>query len=113
MLRCFATFGASFGLALPVNTIRLSKAIASVSQSRRNLAGEEGFEPSNAGIKIRCLNQLGDSPSVPLLLHSQGMSHQPLRHESLHRARQLVDHPPRGLALAEGGENACARSRHS
>jgi hypothetical protein len=26
------------------------------------LAGEEGFEPSNAGIKIRCLNQLGDSP---------------------------------------------------
>ena len=28
------------------------------------LAGEEGFEPSNAGIKIRCLNQLGDSPPV-------------------------------------------------
>jgi hypothetical protein len=28
------------------------------------LAGEEGFEPSNAGIKIRCLNQLGDSPAV-------------------------------------------------
>ena len=27
------------------------------------LAGEEGFEPSNAGIKIRCLNQLGDSPT--------------------------------------------------
>lgn len=27
-----------------------------------NMAGEEGFEPSNAGIKIRCLNQLGDSP---------------------------------------------------
>ena len=26
------------------------------------MAGEEGFEPSNAGIKIRCLNQLGDSP---------------------------------------------------
>jgi hypothetical protein len=26
------------------------------------LAGEEGFEPSHAGIKIRCLNQLGDSP---------------------------------------------------
>ena len=25
-------------------------------------AGEEGFEPSHAGIKIRCLNQLGDSP---------------------------------------------------
>ncbi len=25
-------------------------------------AGEEGFEPSNAGIKIRSLNRLGDSP---------------------------------------------------
>ena len=29
----------------------------------RKMAGEEGFEPSNAGIKIRCLNQLGDSPT--------------------------------------------------
>ena len=28
----------------------------------RVVAGEEGFEPSHAGIKIRCLNQLGDSP---------------------------------------------------
>ena len=27
-------------------------------------AGEEGFEPSHAGIKIRCLNQLGDSPTI-------------------------------------------------
>ncbi len=27
------------------------------------LAGEEGFEPSHAGIKIQCLNQLGDSPT--------------------------------------------------
>ena len=30
-------------------------------------AGEEGFEPSHAGIKIRCLNQLGDSPIKPVL----------------------------------------------
>ena len=29
----------------------------------RNLAGVEGFEPANAGIKIRCLNQLGDTPT--------------------------------------------------
>src|SRR5438445_8086041 len=29
------------------------------------MAGEEGFEPSNAGIKIRCLDQLGDSPTQP------------------------------------------------
>ena len=28
------------------------------------MAGEEGFEPSNGGIKIRCLNQLGDSPAL-------------------------------------------------
>ena len=28
-----------------------------------HLAGEEGLEPSHAGIKIRCLNQLGDSPT--------------------------------------------------
>jgi hypothetical protein len=27
------------------------------------MAGEEGLEPSNAGIKIQCLNQLGDSPT--------------------------------------------------
>jgi hypothetical protein len=27
------------------------------------VAGEEGLEPSHAGIKIQCLNQLGDSPT--------------------------------------------------
>ena len=27
------------------------------------MAGEQGFEPWYAGIKIRCLNQLGDSPT--------------------------------------------------
>ena len=32
-------------------------------QSRDWLAGAEGIEPSNAGIKIQCLNQLGDSPT--------------------------------------------------
>jgi hypothetical protein len=31
------------------------------------LAGEEGFEPSNAGIKIQCLNRLGDSPTQPIV----------------------------------------------
>ena len=34
------------------------------------LAGEEGFEPSHAGIKIQCLNQLGDSPRRPLLYYT-------------------------------------------
>ncbi len=36
--------------------------------TREFLAGEEGLEPSNAGIKIRCLNQLGDSPTQLLVL---------------------------------------------
>ena len=27
------------------------------------MAGEEGLEPSHVGIKIRCLDQLGDSPT--------------------------------------------------
>ena len=31
--------------------------------SYQNLAGVEGVEPANAGIKIRCLNQLGDTPT--------------------------------------------------
>ncbi len=30
----------------------------------KNLAEEEGLEPSDAGIKTQCLNQLGDSPIV-------------------------------------------------
>jgi hypothetical protein len=33
------------------------------------LAGKEGFEPSHAGIKIRCLNQLGDFPIYLILCH--------------------------------------------
>src|SRR5215470_19377167 len=45
-------------------------------QAGRELAGEVGFEPTNAGIKIRCLNQLGDSPTVEPLLGSKGMSFQ-------------------------------------
>ena len=39
---------------------RASVAGASVE---RDLAGEEGLEPSHVGIKIRCLDQLGDSPT--------------------------------------------------
>ena len=40
------------------------------------MAGEEGLEPSHAGIKIRCLNQLGDSPSVLNLSNAQRMDRQ-------------------------------------
>ena len=35
------------------------------------LAGEKGFEPLHAGIKIQCLNQLGDSPTRVGDLHHQ------------------------------------------
>ena len=31
---------------------------------QRDLAGEEGFEPSHAGIKIQCLKPLDDSPTL-------------------------------------------------
>jgi hypothetical protein len=34
-----------------------------VTRAIKYLAGEEGLEPSHAGIKIQCLNQLGDSPT--------------------------------------------------
>ncbi len=79
MLRWCATALARLGFALPVNTIRLSGTIcicgALPAQTHwlafigsPNLAGEEGFEPSSAGIKIRCLNQLGDSPKLDCYL---------------------------------------------
>ena len=57
------------GFALPVNTTGveqhgyLSGCGRCRATSARDLAGEEGLEPSHAGIKIRCLNQLGDSPT--------------------------------------------------
>src|SRR5438128_736239 len=36
------------------------------SSGKETLAGEQGFEPWYAGIKIQCLNQLGDSPTLKL-----------------------------------------------
>ena len=41
----------------------VSGVAAALGSGKQFLAEEEGFEPSNAGIKIRCLNQLGDSPT--------------------------------------------------
>ena len=74
--RCDAISCASAGLALPVNSTVLNST-CTPSRRRRDgrrlsaggtgieedLAGEEGLEPSHVGIKIRCLNQLGDSPT--------------------------------------------------
>ena len=41
--------------------------LAEIPPVVNSVAGEEGFEPSHAGIKIRCLNQLGDSPIYPAI----------------------------------------------
>ena len=55
-------------ISKPLNKGTEQKALARTrcgrpSQGPKNLAGVEGFEPANAGIKIRCLNQLGDTPT--------------------------------------------------
>ena len=53
-------------------------------QSSVVLAGDVGFEPTNAGIKIRCLNQLGESPTIHALHQTiQGMLLQPLNQTAL------------------------------
>src|SRR5439155_12182778 len=67
--RCVAISWASDGLALPVNSTVLNSTSISGGAARtgvlrmEDLAGEEGLEPSHVGIKIRCLDQLGDSPT--------------------------------------------------
>ncbi|SBP87720.1 hypothetical protein THIARS_60433 [Thiomonas delicata] len=71
----YRLLGLPFGGAQPAK-IRLTSGLGAQTGTSRVLplaaagkpevAGEEGFEPSNAGIKIRCLNQLGDSPTAQL-----------------------------------------------
>ena len=65
------------------------------------LAGEEGLEPSHVGIKIRCLNQLGDSPTQdcaftpPLKLFSARPSQQGM----LRQTPTQSSHPARWHCL--------------
>src|SRR6185437_5522220 len=70
MPRILTTSCASAGFALPVKTIRpswlLIVHLLLEAELRECFAGEEGLEPSHAGIKIRCLDQLGDSPTLTL-----------------------------------------------
>lgn len=40
----------------------LSTATVGVNHLSNTMAGVEGFEPSNGGIKSRCLGPLGDTP---------------------------------------------------
>lgn len=53
---------------------RLMRPARTTTPLLRELAGVAGFEPANGGIKIRCLNQLGDTPNVCLArtCHKQG-----------------------------------------
>ena len=55
---------ATAGLKVPqIYTMRVESQYKAAPGSFENLAGVEGVEPANAGIKIRCLNQLGDTPT--------------------------------------------------
>src|SRR5258706_15363713 len=79
------------------------------------MAGEEGFEPSYAGIKIRCLNQLGDSPVgvasfCPIV---QRESLKPARHEPFHVSGQLGLRRASFRFRAELCEHARPRSCHA
>ena len=47
----------------PVKEEPLKLTIKLTISRTKNLAGAEGLEPAHAGIKIRCLNQLGDAPT--------------------------------------------------
>src|SRR5450432_513538 len=101
MLRWPAISCASAGFELPENRTVLNSTATFVDANdsalrlaRQSLAGEEGFEPSHVGIKIRCLNQLGDSPTpVP------GLRREPLTRV----AAQAANLQPSRLAQAASG----------
>ena len=65
------------------------------------LAGVEGVEPANAGIKIRCLNQLGDTPTRDRCLKLNSHSapgNQPINH--CHQTEKLPIFQRMGLQIA-------------
>ena len=65
------------------------------------LAGVEGVEPANAGIKIRCLNQLGDTPTRDrsLMLNSHSAAgNQPINH--CHQPEKLPIFQGMGLQIS-------------
>src|SRR5665213_1342243 len=120
---CFATFCASFGLALPVNTIRLSNAMASRPYVARGESWQ-GRKDSNlrmpeskSGALTNLATPLRPRP-VPrarykTLLRAQGMVRGAPCHESGHRRRQLADHALRGLAALEAREDATSGPGHA
>src|SRR3982751_3632451 len=122
--RCVAMSCASDRLALPENrTVLKSMAFASA-----NLAGEEGLEPSNVGIKIRCLNQLGDSPTQAAGSHlppstnarlaapgpaGERMARQRAAHPARPARRPIARHRCRGRrAASRAREDGASRTCH-
>src|SRR5690242_909711 len=72
------------------------------------MAGEEGFEPSNAGIKIRCLNQLGDSPAETR--DAIRFRHGPIR-RSRERCERMPRDRPYDASRHAGGQEPQCRTR--
>ncbi len=63
---------ATAGLKVPqIHIVRVESQYKAALGGFENLAGVEGVEPANAGIKIRCLNQLGDTPTQDYCCYQQ------------------------------------------
>ena len=52
-----------FPAVIPAQTKAEQRSFRCMVRFKITVAGEEGLEPSHAGIKIQCLYQLGDSPT--------------------------------------------------
>src|SRR6187549_798429 len=107
-----ATCCASFGLALPVNTIRLSKAMS----LRHYVNGWQGRKDSNPRMpesKSGALTNLATPLRLRIWKHpAQRMLDEPARDKTLHSLRQRIDHLLRGLAILERGEDAASGAGH-
>ena len=72
---------------LPAPKRRSANRAVQIETQIKRVAGEEGLEPSNAGIKIQCLNQLGDSPTKLLAFYrhlaATGSGARPIKSEFL------------------------------
>ena len=55
------------------------KRVKRLTRFSATVAGDVGFEPTNAGIKIRCLNQLGESPTLTHQTRGGGLNREPDR----------------------------------
>jgi hypothetical protein len=87
---------ATAGLKVPqIYTMRVESQYKAAPGSFENLAGVEGVEPANAGIKIRCLNQLGDTPTRDNCCYQQPTHQSSL--ETYSKARSFYQ-PARGCA---------------